>query len=614
MTRIEETKTKKKKTKKEMVEENKFETPRGASLATYIWRVPRGLREPIALVFFAHGLFDCAMRYSEMAERLASSGFEVHAMDIEGHGKSSGSRGLIHDYEDAVVDLHAFVCTTLVQEANLKMRFIVMAKAMGSILATHVVNRMMAESVRKPSAFVMISPAGKIKQSFSFFAMRKVVAKVASNVAPRMEIAAFNVDGMFRDSAERVAYLADPLVVHGRIASVTAATMLKAMELQEYGSIHCPVFIQAAEHELVVDRESALVLFSSVPSPLKVMMTYTQAYHDLPHEPQPVREAVLSDLVEFCNAAITLQTTVAAAADTVKRGAISRVVDLNVPGGVLTADTNQELAGLVKLLEPLRHRAPTVNTSPRGAPRLVAPTLVSCVYCGKQYPTTDLVGTHILLRHQGDAMPTSPPGSPLRVSSPSASPPRSLSPPLPRTTSPPLMRSTSPGPSTIIPPRPSPPGGLPPPAAQTLPPPSKQQEYVELRLKPASMTDNLVMGGPPPLSPRAPPAVVPQVAPVWQAATRSHRSGSSRSVKNAASPPSSGRPASPGPRVPFALVSPPGSPSRSPPVSPPISPPTTPRPASPRYLPAPKRQDVAPLYNSAWPPEDLAPPPPPEDD
>jgi alpha-beta hydrolase superfamily lysophospholipase len=601
-----------------MVEENKFETPRGASLATYIWRVPRGLREPIALVFFAHGLFDCSMRYAELAERLASSGFEVHAMDIEGHGKSSGTRGLIHDYEDAVVDLHAFVCTTLVQEANLKMRFIIMAKAMGSILATHVVNRMMAESVRKPSAFVMISPAGKIKQSFSFFAMRKVVAKVASNVVPRMEIAAFNVDGMFRDPAERIAYLGDPLVVHGRIASVTAATMLKAMDLQEYGSIHCPVFIQAAEHELVVDRESALVLFSSVPSPLKVMMTYTQAYHDLPHEPQPVREAVLSDLVEFCSAALALQTNAAAAAagDTVKRGAISRVVDLSVPGGVLTADTNQELAGLLKLLEPLRLRAPALNTSPRGAPRLVAPTLVSCVYCGKQYPTTDLVGTHILLRHQGDAMPSSPPGSPQRVSSPSASPPRSLSPPLPRTASPPLTRATSPGPSAS-PPRPSP--ALlhrpPPTTAQTLPTPSKQ-EYVELRLKPASLTDNLVaggaaVGGPPPLSPRAPPAA--QAAPVWQAATRSHRSGSSRSNKSVASP--SARPPSPGPRVPFALVSPPGSPSsRSPPISPPISPPTTPRPGSPIYLPAPMRHEVAPLYNSALPPEDVAPPPPPDDD
>jgi hypothetical protein len=499
-----------------------------------------------------------------------------------------------------VTDLHAFVCTTLIQEANLKMRFIIMAKAMGSILATHVVNRMMAESVRKPLAFVMISPAGKIKQSFSFFAMRKVMAKVASNVAPRMEIATFNVDGMFRDAAERIAYLGDPLVVHGKIASVTASTMLKAMDLQEYGAIHCPVFIQAAEHECVVDRESAVVLFSSVPSPLKVMMTYALAHHDLPHEPEPVREAVLADLVEFCTAALTLQT--AASADTVKRGAISRVVDLAVPGGVLTADFNQELAGLIKLLEPLRIR-PSISasaahsgTSPRGAPRIVAPTLVSCVYCGKQYPTTDLVSTHILLRHQGDSMPTSPPGSPPRVSSPPSSPPRSFSPPPMRN----AFVSTS--------------------------------EYVELAIKPASAPDNLTaavavaattpaVGPPPPVSPRSPASAGSSgSSSVWQAATRSHRSGSSRSNKSMPAPASPARPASPGPRLPFQLppilsASPHQSPSRSPPISPPISPPTTPRPGSPLYQAAPKRSDVAPLYDELLlPPEELAPPPPPEEE
>jgi alpha-beta hydrolase superfamily lysophospholipase len=579
-----------------MVEENKFETPRGAKLATYIWRVPRGLREPVALVFFAHGLFDCSLRYSQMAERLASSGFEVHAMDIEGHGKSSGARGLILDYEEAVTDLHAFVCTTLIQEANLKMRFIIMAKAMGSILATHVVNRMMAESVRKPLAFVMISPAGKIKQSFSFFAMRKVVAKVASNVAPRMEIATFNVDGMFRDPAERTAYVGDPLVVHGKIASVTASTMLKAMDLQEYGAIHCPVFIQAAEHECVVDRESALVLFASVPSPLKVMMTYALAHHDLPHEPEPVREAVLADLVEFCTAALALQNAAAAAAaasaDTVRRGAISRVVDLSVAGGVLTADFNQELAGLLKLLEPLRVRPSAHSTSPRGAPRIVAPTLVSCVYCGKQYPTTDLVSTHIVLRHQGDTMPTSPPGSPPRVSSPPSSPPRSLSPPLMT-----MVRATSPF--------------------------TTSAEYVELAVKPASAPDNVTAPLPPQISPRTAPSSSGGGSAVWQSATRSHRSGSSRSNKSMATPPSPARPPSPGPRVPFQLppiasASPQQSPSRSPPISPPISP----RPGSPRYAPAPKRTDVAPLYEAAAPlyealsvpPEEVAPPPPPDED
>jgi acylglycerol lipase len=221
-----------------------------------------------AVAFLVLGLFDHAGRYTEFVERLVLRGLAVYAMDPIGHGRSGGSRGQITDWHVVVSDLHAFLVRTLANSECHRLSYVVIAKAVGCVLATHVVQRVMADQqfARKPASFVMISPAAKIKQTFSFFAVRKAVAKVASNVAPRMEIASFNVDAMNRDEAERKKYLDDPLVYHGNISSATAATMLKAISAQDLSQITCPTLILAAECENVVDRDAASSVFESVSS------------------------------------------------------------------------------------------------------------------------------------------------------------------------------------------------------------------------------------------------------------------------------------------------------------------------------------------------------------
>jgi acylglycerol lipase len=297
-------------------------------------------------MFLGLGLFDHAGRYVELAERMVARGFAVYAMDMIGHGKSGGSRGQIDDWQVVVSDLHAFIVRTLAQSDCHRLPYVVVAKAVGCVVATHVVQRIMADNdfLRKPAAFVMICPAGKIKQTFSFFKVRKAVAKVASNVAPRMEIASFKVELMNRDEAERQKYLDDPLVYHGNISSATAATMLKAISAQDLSAVTCPTFVIAAECEGLVDRDAASSAFESVSSVTKLLKTLRGAWHDVVHDPE--KETVFADIGDWIDAVLAVNIN--------DNSASVRVSEYRVDDGWLSAIVPDSVFVRVRMLAPMR--------------------------------------------------------------------------------------------------------------------------------------------------------------------------------------------------------------------------------------------------------------------
>jgi acylglycerol lipase len=329
----------------------------GDVLHTYCWRPAASAGVPVrAVAFLALGLFDHAGRYGEFVERLVARGLAVYAMDPIGHGRSGGSRGQIGEWQVVVGDLHAFVVRTLAQSECHRLPYVIIAKAVGCVIATHVVQRVMADAAfaRKPASFVMISPAGKIKQTFSFFAVRKAVARVASNVAPRMEIASFNVEAMNRDEAERRKYLDDPLVYHGNISSATAATMLKAIAAQDLAQITCPTLVIAAECENVVDRDAASSVFDSVSSATKVLKTLRGAWHDVVHDPE--KEIVFADIGDWTDAVL--------AATFNDQNASVRVSDYPVDDGWISAVVPDSVFVRARMFAPIRQSSSSTTSTP----------------------------------------------------------------------------------------------------------------------------------------------------------------------------------------------------------------------------------------------------------
>lgn len=65
--------------------------------------------KPIAVMSLVHGLGEHSGRYVELADRLGKANIAVVAVDLRGHGKSAGKRGVCTDYKLLKGDLEALL-------------------------------------------------------------------------------------------------------------------------------------------------------------------------------------------------------------------------------------------------------------------------------------------------------------------------------------------------------------------------------------------------------------------------------------------------------------------------------------------------------------------------
>ena len=89
-------------------ERGTLERPDGTRLATVSWR-PDGGAPPAGQVVLVHGFGEYTGRYGHVAAHLTGHGYAVHALDLRGHGLSTGRRGHIGRWQEYRDDLAAFV-------------------------------------------------------------------------------------------------------------------------------------------------------------------------------------------------------------------------------------------------------------------------------------------------------------------------------------------------------------------------------------------------------------------------------------------------------------------------------------------------------------------------
>ncbi|MBW4422787.1 MAG: lysophospholipase [Myxacorys californica WJT36-NPBG1] len=243
-----------------------------------------------AVVTLVHGLGGHSGVFQNAVEYLVPQGYEVYALDLRGHGRSTGQRGYINAWAEFREDLRLFLRFVRTQRTSCPM--ILWGHSLGGTIVLDYVLR----SPHEIQGLIATAPAlGKVNIS----PVRLTIGRLLSRIAPRFSLKLKIPTNLgSRDPQIAASYLVDPLrheYGSARLATEYFATVRwiysHASELQ------IPLLIMHGSSDRVTLPEGSRAFFQRVIFPDKEHREYPGNYHDLYVDSD--YEEVFSDLEDW---------------------------------------------------------------------------------------------------------------------------------------------------------------------------------------------------------------------------------------------------------------------------------------------------------------------------
>ncbi|KZY63845.1 hypothetical protein A3762_14325 [Oleiphilus sp. HI0125] len=240
----------------------------GLQLNVYRWMPEQPAH---AALVISHGWSEHAARYHELATWFTQQGFEVHALDHRGHGKSEGKRGHVDAWTDYTRDLE-----TLRQTISHEYQYILGHSMGGMIAALHLLeypNRFNAAALSGPAADV----------SYKVPVLKKLIGKIMSAWYPSLALKNKVDPNIVCGNPDVVrAYMNDPLN-HGLVSARWFSDYLQQIERlkKEAASIRVPVAIWHGEKDELVAPWVGKQLHEGLQCSGKQFHTVENALHEI---------------------------------------------------------------------------------------------------------------------------------------------------------------------------------------------------------------------------------------------------------------------------------------------------------------------------------------------
>ena len=271
--------------------EGTFRAFDGETIYHQAW-VPDG--DAQAVVLLIHGLGEHSGRYRHVAAALVDAGYAVHALDHRGHGKSTGKRAFVKDYDEFMRDLHQF--RRRIEAEHPALPLVLLGHSMGGNLA-------MGYTLGNPdgiAALVLSGPALQVGDGFSPVQLK--VFKLISKVAPAFRPQGLSADAISRDPKVVEAYRNDPLVFTGKISAGLGAALIGAMQSfpERYEQLRLPVLVLHGTEDQLADIAGSRTLEAAAVNADLTAKYYEGLYHEVFNEPE--QDQVLADLTNWLDA------------------------------------------------------------------------------------------------------------------------------------------------------------------------------------------------------------------------------------------------------------------------------------------------------------------------
>jgi alpha-beta hydrolase superfamily lysophospholipase len=250
-------------------------------------------RTPDGIVVIVHGASEHSDRYAHVARRLVDEGYAVYASDHQGHGRSEGPRALVRRMADAVSDLDQLV--VLAQGEHPEVPLFMLGHSMGGTVAL----RYTLAHQDHLSGLILSGPLAALEAAP---APMRLAGRILSALVPTLPLVSIDASLVSRDPEVVRAYVADPLVHHGRLPARTVAELAAAIDAfpGDVGAIRIPTLILYGTADRLCPPAGSQMLSQRIGADDIEVKAYQGLYHEILNEPE--REVVLSDICAWLSA------------------------------------------------------------------------------------------------------------------------------------------------------------------------------------------------------------------------------------------------------------------------------------------------------------------------
>jgi acylglycerol lipase len=244
-----------------------------------------------AILLIVHGLKDHSARYSELVDAIILRGFDIHAFDLRGHGRSTGKRAYVNKFDDLVSDLEIFV--KMLQEKNPDLPLFVFGHSMGgtTVALSSIKNKVKFDGI------ILSAVALKPGESISRFLI--FITRLLGSLFPHLPLMNLPNQNFSRDPKVIDAMSADPLIYQKNGPVRTAAQLLNGMQQiqMQMEQFSTPVLILHGTADKLTNPEGSQTLSDRASSRDKTIKLYPGLVHDLVHEPEKAQ--VIDDILSW---------------------------------------------------------------------------------------------------------------------------------------------------------------------------------------------------------------------------------------------------------------------------------------------------------------------------
>ncbi|KAG0464712.1 hypothetical protein HPP92_018876 [Vanilla planifolia] len=243
---------------------------------------------------------ECSISMRVTGTRLAKAGYAVYGMDYRGHGKSSGLKGYIPDFDALVNDCTKYYTSVSETTEFRGVKRFLLGESMGGAVAL-LLHR------KKPSYWdgaVLVAPMCKIAEDVKPPPLVIKFLEKLSEVVPKWKIVPSKdiIDCAFKNPDWRKEVRSNPYCYKGKPRLQTAKELLMVSTYIENNidQISLPFLVVHGGGDVVTDPSVSQALYDSAASTDKTFKLYPGMWHALTSAESPANiDLVFSDIVAW---------------------------------------------------------------------------------------------------------------------------------------------------------------------------------------------------------------------------------------------------------------------------------------------------------------------------